>query len=207
MTLILRYMQVGDISEVAYIDRLSFDPAWPPRSYAYEINESSHSYMVVLEQREQKPLRGWRRLLQQWTIGREELEEQRHIVGYGGLWKIADEAHISTIATHPDHRGRGYGEILLAAMVRKARLLQAGYIVLEVRVSNTIAQKLYRKYEFEIFGTKPNYYRNDNEDAYDMRLLFHDDAIAQRCEQRYDAIARRVPFRDYYSSTAHPRLG
>lgn len=206
MTLILRYMQLSDISEVAYIDRLSFDPPWPPRSYAYEINESSHSHMVVLELRERKPLRGWRRLLQQWSVGRDETEEQRRIVGYGGLWKIADEAHISTIATHPDYRGRGYGEILLASMVRKSRLLEASYIVLEVRVSNTVAQKLYHKYEFEVFGTKPNYYRNDNEDAYDMRLMLDNPASNERCEQRYEAIIQRVPFRDYYSNTAHPRL-
>src|SRR5690606_20053697 len=115
------------------------------------------------------------------------------VVGYGGLWYIAGEGHISTIATHPDHRGLGYGEILLAAMIQRAITLQAEYIVLEVRVTNTIAQNLYRKYEFEIFGTKPNYYRLDNEDAYDMRLDLTDKAMIARFKRRFAAIRAQQP--------------
>ena len=82
------------------------------------------------------------------------------ILGYGGLWKIEGEAHISTIAIHPANRGLGYGEILLAGMFGKALQLNAEFIVLEVRVSNSVAQALYKKYGFNRVARKKNYYRS-----------------------------------------------
>jgi [ribosomal protein S18]-alanine N-acetyltransferase len=198
--LTLRYMRPGDIPQVVAIDNESFNPPWSARSYAYEVSESSYSHMVVLENGPaEAPVNGWRRWLQSWV------RPSGLVVGYGGLWYIAGEGHISTIATHPDHRGLGYGEILLAAMIHRAITLQAEYIVLEVRVTNTIAQNLYRKYEFEIFGTKPNYYRLDNEDAYDMRLDLTDEAMIVRFERRLAAIRAQQPFIDLYSEAPSPK--
>ncbi|HLV34707.1 MAG TPA: ribosomal protein S18-alanine N-acetyltransferase [Spirillospora sp.] len=198
--LTLRYMRPGDIPQVVAIDNESFNPPWSARSYAYEVSESSYSHMVVLENGPtEAPVNGWRRWLQSWVRPR------GLVVGYGGLWYIAGEGHISTIATHPDHRGLGYGEILLAAMIQRAITLQAEYIVLEVRVTNTIAQNLYRKYEFEIFGTKPNYYRLDNEDAYDMRLDLTDKAMIARFKRRFAAIRAQQPFIDLYSEVPSPK--
>ncbi len=191
----LRYMRSGDIPQVVAIDNVSFNPPWSARSYAFEVGESSYSHMVVLENGQPGPsVNGWRRWLQPWV------RPNGMIVGYGGLWYIAGEGHISTIATHPDQRGRGYGEILLAAMLRRAITLQAEYIVLEVRVSNEIAQNLYTKYEFRTVGTKPNYYRLDNEDAYDMRLDLTDEAMLARFDQRYAALQARIAFVDEYTA-------
>ena len=126
------------------------------------------------------------------------------VVGYGGLWKIEGEAHISTIAIHPDHRRRGFGEILLAGMFGKALRLNAKYIVLEVRVSNEAAQRLYRKYGFARHGRKRNYYRSNREDAYDMRVSL-DAAVRRRFDQLYRELRERHGFRDEYSRRAHPR--
>lgn len=191
----LRYMRPGDIPQVVAIDNVSFNPPWSARSYAFEVSESSYSHMVVLENGQSNlSQNGWRRWLQPWV------RPNGVILGYGGLWYIAGEGHISTIATHPDYRGRGYGEILLAAMIRRAITLQAEYIVLEVRVSNIIAQNLYTKYEFQIAGTKPNYYRLDNEDAYDMRLDLTDEAMLARFDRRFAAIQARTQFVDHYTT-------
>lgn len=199
--LVLRYMQSADIPQVVAIDNQSFNPPWSARSYSYEVSESSYSHMVVLEDDAVVPAAtGWRRWLQRWSAN-----HQGAVLGYGGLWYIAGEGHISTIAAHPDYRGHGYGEILLAAMIHRAITLQAEYIVLEVRVSNMVAQNLYRKYEFQVFGTKPNYYRLDNEDAYDMRLDLTDEAMLARFEQRFAAIKARQPFVDQYSALASPK--
>src|SRR5215204_345025 len=145
--LTLRHMQVADISQVVMIDELSFTAPWPERSYRFEINESNVSYMVVLEQPAQRPATGLRRW---WNtlLGNHSSEESCVIVGYGGLWKIAEEAHISTVATHPDYRGQKFGEIMLAGMLRRAIALNAAYVVLEVRVTNEVAQNLYHKYGF-----------------------------------------------------------
>lgn len=210
MTLILRYMQTDDIHQVSAIDRVSFDPAWPPNSYVFEINQSTVSHMVILELDNDhiappSENQGLRRFLKSFR-GNSNGATGRKIVGYGGLWKIADEAHISTIATHPDYRGQGYGEILVAGMYRKSLALDADYVVLEVRVSNVVAQRLYRKYGFIEYGIKENYYRSDNEDAYDMRVEF-DEEKTLAFYDLYDALMQKQPFIDDYSDTPHPRLG
>ncbi|MCC6803397.1 MAG: GNAT family N-acetyltransferase, partial [Anaerolineae bacterium] len=142
MSLILRYMRLSDVPQVTVIDQASFDLAWSARSYQFEISESNYSYMVVLEQvmraaGDDKPRIGWRRLVPSLNGGG---DHDYLIGGYGGLWNIMDEAHVSTIATHPDYRRRGWGEILLAGMIRRGIRLNAGYVVLEVRVSNYVAQ-------------------------------------------------------------------
>ena len=203
MTLTLRYMQLEDVPQVITIDKLSFDPPWSTRSYNYEITDSTYSHMVVLEQNATpRPATGLRRLVR--NLGGAQPQE-RQVVGYGGLWHIVDEAHISTIATHPDERGKGYGEIVLAAMVRRAVTLKAAYIVLEVRVSNVAAQTLYKKYEFEIVDTKPRYYHNNGEDAYDMRLNLNDLARRERIHKRFADLIYEYDVADRYSETPPPR--
>lgn len=192
--LTLRYMQIADIPQVIAIDNVSFDPAWSARSYAYEISESSYSHMVVLERSVEQPVHGWRRFFK--NLYR---ETQHQVVAYGGLWHIAGEGHISTIAVHPHWRGNGFGEIALAGMIRRALTLDAEYVVLEVRVSNTIAQNLYQKYEFKTAAVKPRYYRNNNEDAYDMRLDLTDEAMIARFDQRFDQIRARYSLIDLYT--------
>lgn len=203
--LTVRYMQIRDIPEVLVIDRASFTPAWPERSYRFELNESPVSFMTVLERREEQPITGLRKFFRQLSGEYDPTEPMSVIVGYGGLWKVEEEAHISTIASHPDYRGNKYGEIVLASMVKRAMALKAGYVVLEVRVSNIVAQNLYKKYGFEIRGVKKGYYHHDKEDAYDMRIEFDDAALA-KVETLYEALQQKVPFTDNYSDTLHPRL-
>jgi [ribosomal protein S18]-alanine N-acetyltransferase len=201
-TLILRYMQIIDIPQVVAIDNVSFDPAWSARSYAYEIGESSYSHMVVLERIVEQPMPRWKRIFKSLSGQR---EAHRHIVAYGGLWNIAGEGHISTIAAHPDWRGHGFGEIVLAGMIRRALTLDAEYVVLEVRVSNAVAQNLYQKYEFKTAAVKPRYYRNNNEDAYDMRLDLTDETIIARFDQRFGHLKTRQPFTDLYTDVESPK--
>lgn len=210
MSLVLRYMRVDDISRVVAIDGLSFTPPWSKDSYAFEIRQSKISHMATLEARSadaggDPAAADWRHRLSGWLRQEEATMTNRSVVvGYGGLWKIEGEAHISTIAIHPDHRRRGFGEILLAGMFGKALRLNAKYIVLEVRVSNEAAQRLYRKYGFARHGRKRNYYRSNREDAYDMRVSL-DAAVRRRFDQLYRELRERHGFRDEYSRRAHPR--
>lgn len=209
MSLTLRYMRLGDIRQVETIDVMCFDPPWSNESYAFEINESKISHMVVLEENPgaapAEPIR--RRTFWDRMRGRGRGLETTlggAVVGYGGLWKIEDEAHISTIAIDPDWRGKGYGEILLAGMFGKALQLQAGYIVLEVRVSNAVAQGLYRKYGFCRVGRRKSYYRNDSEDAWDMRVALDRDT-RHRFERLYEKLRLQHGFFDTYSGEARRR--
>lgn len=211
MSLILRYMRVEDISHVTNIDGLCFEPPWSKDSYAFEIKESRISHMVVLEKQLNATTvpaaeeDGWWQRFNLWLReGSPTAVKTGTVLGYGGLWKIDSEAHISTIATHPDHRGRGFGEILLAGMFRKALLLQSEYLVLEVRVSNEVAQNLYRKYGLSHQGRKRNYYRSDNEDAFDMRVQL-DNGARERCVQLYDQLSEMHNFRDNFTRVTHPR--
>jgi [ribosomal protein S18]-alanine N-acetyltransferase len=206
MSPVLRFMRPTDIPQVVTIDRQAFETPWSARSYAYEISESSYSYMVVLESHpDAPPLQGWRRFVA--NLSRNGSHQSRsHIIGYGGLWHIMDEAHISTIATHPDWRGHGYGDVLLLAMIRRSIALKAAYIVLEVRVSNTVAQNLYYKYDFEIFATKRRYYRDNNEDAYDMRLNLDDPDRVTCLIRAYEAVKARRGLEDRYSTILRPRV-
>jgi [ribosomal protein S18]-alanine N-acetyltransferase len=212
MTLTLQYMQSKNISMVSEIDNLSFDPPWPKDSYSFEINQSTISHMVVLVETPSadddtlEENAGCRQIFDGLFSRADTPPQPRTVIGYGGLWKIADEAHISTIAIHPDYRGHSYGEILLAGMVGKAIMLKADYIVLEVRVSNHVAQGLYRKYGFTEFDIKNNYYRNNNENAYDMRVTFDPEKIAT-FEELYATIQEKRFFVDNYTKCPHPRLG
>ncbi len=224
MALILRYMRLTDIQQVVAIDKVSFNPAWSPRSYAYEIAESNYSHMVVLESIDENPAnaspprhtpngamnsvtnpfkRFIKSLAPRSNVQRRGTGEST-IVGYGGLWNIVDEAHISTIAIRPDARGRGWGELLLVGMIRKSIVLKAAYIVLEVRVSNVTAQNLYHKYQFTQWGIKPRYYHNNGEDAFDMRCDLSDPVYHQWIEGRYSEIVAAQRFVDQYTTTPHP---
>ena len=211
MSLTLRYMHLGDIRQVATIDVMCFEPPWSHDSYTFEINESRVSHMVVLEMPsgDAQPEPARRQSFMERLRGRGRnsataLHETGTILGYGGLWKIDGEAHISTIAIDPVWRGKGYGEILLAGMFGKALQLNAEYIVLEVRVSNSVAQSLYRKYGFSSVGRRKNYYRSDKEDAWDMRVSLDRDT-RRRFERLYEKLRLLHGFRDTYSHSSHPR--
>lgn len=157
-------MQVCDIQEAMAIERLSFPTPWPMGAYRHEIryNPRAH-YFVVRPQEEgaaqcEEPRRG--------LLARFRSTDQRPpIVGYGGFWCSAREAHISTVAVHPRLRRKGIGQLILIAMIEKANSIGADHITLEVRASNLVAQSLYRKYGFRVVGRRRRYYSDINEDA------------------------------------------
>ena len=78
---------------------------------------------------------------------------------------MVDEAHITTIAMHPNYRRRGLGEFMLVSLIDIAYNIGAKWVTLEVRVTNHSAQNLYRKYGFHEAGVRHRYYSDNNEDA------------------------------------------
>ena len=199
MSLLLRAMHHGDIDQVAAIDEHCFRPPWPRRSWRVEL-AASHSHMLVLSDGSLPQAQGWRSRLR---IPGRRLPAER-VLGYGGMWLVADEGHISTLATHPQHRGQGYGELLLSSLIRRALARRATTIVLEVRESNRIARDLYQKYGFRLFGIKSRYYREGNEDACDMRLDLNDPAAHRMVQQRSGAIHARLAHADRFSPALQP---
>ena len=83
---------------------------------------------------------------------------------------MGGEAHISTIAVHPDHRRRGLGELLLLHILDQAGEGSSEFVTLEVRVSNRAARELYEKYGFQGVARRKRYYTDNAEDALLMTL-------------------------------------
>jgi ribosomal-protein-alanine N-acetyltransferase len=153
-------MREEDLEQVMPIERASFPAPWPASAYRYELTQNALSSYLVL--RERCSTGAARRPKVAWLFGRRRVPA---IVGYGGFWIILDEGHISTIAIHPDRRGRGLGELVLVALMDAAIVRGAGELTLEVRVSNHVAQSLYRKHGFVRVGLRKRYYHDNNEDA------------------------------------------
>lgn len=91
------------------------------------------------------------------------------LVGYLIAHVVLDEAHIVSLGVHPDWRGQGFGNVLLKDFLRVAVFENISSITLEVRASNTIAQKLYQKVGFVVAGIRRHYYSDNSEDALTMR--------------------------------------
>jgi [ribosomal protein S18]-alanine N-acetyltransferase len=87
------------------------------------------------------------------------------VVGYCGLMLVDEDAHITNIAVDPAWHRHQIGTRLLLNAARQAVARGATRLTLEVRISNTGAQALYRKFAFETAGVRKNYYAESREDA------------------------------------------
>lgn len=167
-------MRVADIARVMEIERQSFPTPWSPAAYRYELQHNPNAHYLVVRARvevddpAQPGDAGWRLRLQHLLAPRAPTHGP--LLGYVGFWLIAGETHISTIAVHPDARGHGLGELLLSQVIDFALDRDAEFVTLEVRESNTPAQRLYAKYGFECVGRRKRYYTDTREDAFIMTL-------------------------------------
>jgi ribosomal-protein-alanine N-acetyltransferase len=85
----------------------------------------------------------------------------------------------------PQFRRRGFGELLLVALAEVAIDINARWLTLEVRVSNEIAQSLYRKYGFKSAGVRQRYYSDNHEDAL---IMWTDEIQSPEFQQRFTAL-------------------
>lgn len=186
-TYVVRPMRVEDIPQVQAIERHAFTLPWPAHAYRREIEGNRLAHYIVLELPGHEPLEppsstwldGLRRLTRQLTDAAPP-EAPAPLGGYAGLWLMVDEAHITTIAVHPKLRGSGLGELLLVALFEIAEAIGARWLTLEVRVTNFVAQRLYRKYGFTEQGVRRRYYSDNGEDALIMWSEALDDPAYRR---------------------------
>lgn len=158
-----RPMTLEDVSRVHEIDKLSFSMPWTERSYRFEVTENKHSVLFVAEAYVPDSA-------QLEYTGAITPDRQPEIVGMIVTWVIIDEAHVATIAIHPDHRGHGLGRKLLAIGLLAGYERGARMAYLEVRRSNLAAQNLYNQFGFWVAGERSRYYQDNNEDALLMTL-------------------------------------
>lgn len=178
MSYYLRPMGEGDIAQVTEIDREAFPTDWPPVNFEHELHSWLAHYVVACKQRKpgKKTTPGTSRSPNYSHPYSMELPPSagEYIMGFAGLWMMADEAHITNIAVREIHRRQGIGERLLIAIIDLATELNARILTLEVRTSNAAAQHLYSKYGFARVGLRRGYYTDNKEDA----LLMTTEAIA-----------------------------
>lgn len=89
----------------------------------------------------------------------------RRVVGYGGIMVQVGEAHVTTVAVHPEHHRRKIASRLLLRLLQDARDMGADAATLEVRIANLGAQRLYSAFGFVPAGVRPGYYAETSEDA------------------------------------------
>lgn len=187
---LFRPMREEDVAEVIEIERHSFPNPWPESAYRHEIRYGTDSLFYVLQPYpEPSPATWWDRLL------RRRQGERSPVIGYVGIRFFPGEAHITTIAVHPEWRGRGLGKYILLMAIQRALQHRVRFVTLEVRASNRVAQQLYTDLGFRVTGIQRGYYR-DGEDAWLMRLGPLDEAEIERLEEILRATEARVLIRD-----------
>jgi ribosomal-protein-alanine N-acetyltransferase len=153
-------MREEDIPEVQAIEREIFPTPWPRNAYYRELHHNRTAYYLVLRRDEE-------------------------IVGYAGLWKMSDEAHITTVGVRAGQQGKGYGHALMAALIQRAYQLGSRWLTLEVRPSNDVAVRLYEKFGFKVIGRRRGYYTDNNEDAI---VMWSDSIQAASFKKRFREI-------------------
>ena len=145
MSLVVRRMTVEDVPAAHEIDILSFTLPWPERSLRFEVTDNLAARCWVAQ-------------------------IDRRMAGMLVLWMIIDEAHIATVATHPDFRRQGIARALLVEALNAAYAEGAKSALLEVRAGNEAALKIYGMFGFEAVGRRERYYKDNFEDAILMTL-------------------------------------
>ncbi|MCY0887950.1 MAG: ribosomal protein S18-alanine N-acetyltransferase [Alicyclobacillaceae bacterium] len=139
----IRHMVLADVDDVMKVERRSFTAPWSRQAFVTELADNQFARYLVLE-----------------YSGR--------VIGYGGVWLIIDEGHVTNVAVDPDFRGKQLGEQMMRALMSLCTLQGARKMTLEVRVTNVVAQRLYEKLGFETVGVRKGYYTDNQEDAYIM---------------------------------------
>ncbi len=171
-------MMLEHLEDILDIEPVAFGSHhWSHQSFVNELNNSMGNYYVAYDR------------------------ESKRLIGYSGFWLIGEEAHITTLAVHPEYRRLHIGERLLINDIHQAQKVGANWITLEVRVSNETAQQLYYKYGFKSLGVRRNYYQDNDEDAL---VLWTENIRTQEfkklLQQRIEALSEQAPCEVTHSS-------
>jgi ribosomal-protein-alanine N-acetyltransferase len=167
----IRRMRPEDLDQVMSIEPAAFGSHhWSTQSFENELVNDSGCYFTA------------------------SMPDTKHLVGYSGFWLIGEEAHITTLAVHPNFQRQYIGERLLVNDILEARRVGARWMTLEVRMSNERAQNLYYKYGFKSLGVRKSYYQDNDEDA----LVLWTENIATA--QFHRLLTKRIELLEYQFS-------
>jgi len=202
-----------DVPQVNEIDREVFPTQWPPPNYQRELQNQLARLIVACDkskaveapEAEISPGKGVSEILSKvkhlFAPGRPSItlppSNRHYVIGFAGIWILADEVHITNIAVRNPCQRRGIGELLLIATIDLSAELNASFLTLEVRASNLPAQRLYEKYGFVQVGLRRGYYTDNREDA----VLMSTESINSASFQAQFQWLRQVYCRRYGIST------
>ena len=166
-----------DLHQVAVVEKDSFPELFPPTAFSKELKRQNSIFLVAELDESKKEAscflpgqwnqhkandetdKVYQNKYTGWTSG------QSFIVGILGLWNMANEGHIVTLAVRRNYRNLGVGGSILHHCLRLCFEKSFINVTLEVRTSNKVAQSLYLKHGFKTVGVRKNYYTDDGEDA------------------------------------------
>ncbi len=177
--LALELMREQDVGTVQEIERDIFATPWPRNAYYRELASRSSAHYIVLRQEGivERPAR------------ESSSELDPTIIGYGGMWRMYDEAHVTTIGVRRDLHHRGYGRVLFAGLVQAAYDMGAKWVTLEVRASNDNAIRMYEGFSFKVIGRRKGYYTDNGEDAI---VMWSDSIHSPRFRRAFEANLERI---------------
>lgn len=109
---------------------------------------------------------GWWKLLSILSLYRSEfylLWDDNKVIGTGVIrWKWSRESHafgwwLYAIWIHPNHRGNGFGEVLMNELITILKLRNISKVELTVDINNIVAINLYKKIGFVEVKQVSNY--------------------------------------------------
>ncbi|MFH0801313.1 MAG: ribosomal protein S18-alanine N-acetyltransferase [bacterium] len=163
--ILVRHMQEEDLQAVQDIEEASFTCSWPANSFLNEIRDNQVACYLVAQC-------------------------EGIILGYCGAWIIIDEGHITTMAVHPDYRGKKIGKLLMWHMMDECLKRGVRWSTLEVRKNGDVAQKLYLSFGFSVVGERKEYYQN-GDDALIMSVgNIRDTSFKKRMQRLWDEMFR-----------------
>lgn len=205
MNYAIRPMQLEDVLQVTEIDREAFLTLQPATSFKRELRHNKIArYFVVYEVDEQienessageeDPSAPKSRLDRIMSAVKRLFSSppptKQRIVGFAGMWFMANEAHLTTIAVREAYKRQGIGKLLLTSAINTAIECKAKLITLEVRSSNLTAQALYEKYGFYITGQRRGYYSDTKEDAL---IMATDTILSDSFQSNYQQLKKLLP--------------
>lgn len=138
----VRTMQIKDAQSVSRIEQEIFSKPWSYQGFVDALNLGNTIFLVA--------------------------EEEGKILGYIGMYLSLDEGEITNVAVAATERQRGVGGLLLTEMKKEAERRSVARIILEARVSNDSAIRLYERSGFKNCGVRKGFYDLPKEDAYIM---------------------------------------
>lgn len=137
--IVIRPLEATDIPAVCALETAIFHRGWSEDAYRAELDNPAAAWLVAVH--------------------------STKVVGFGGLMRIVDEAHVTTLAVADNYRGLGLGKRLLVRMLEDAMAHGVLRATLEVAAGNQVAQALYARFGFEHAAIRRNYYPDTGEDA------------------------------------------